>query len=169
MKRQPDENGRYPLSTREYEALRTLFGGMNALNTDALHDRLELIGDHAEEDIRTAVGMMRDVCDRLMGTIPVNKLAIIRRELRDTICELRIRPVVADKRNGCVYIDQEAVARLANRAIHMDCMLCEKTIKEGKKCPLYRDLNACFPYELDEPGDTHCPFAGVSWVKMEEK
>lgn len=168
MKRQPDENGRYPLSSREYEALRTLFGAINALNTDALNDRLELV-DFSHEDLSVARRLMQGVSTGLLGTVPLNKLLVIKKELRDTVCELRIRPVTGDKQTDCVYVDQNALARLADRAIQMDCLLCEKSAQEGRRCPLFRDLNACFPYELDHPGDATCPFAGVSSVKMEDK
>ena len=167
MMKQPDEHGRYPLSSKEYESLRTLFGAINALNMTGLQDRLELV-EFAHEDLSVAKRLMQGVSAGLLGTVPLNKLLIIQKELRDTVCELRIRPIAQDKKTGCVYVDQSAIARLADRAIQMDCVMCEKTAKEAKKCQLFRDLNACFPYDLDKPDDVLCPFAGVSTVRMED-
>ena len=42
MHQRPDEDGRYPLSMKEYTALRTLFGAVNALDSDTLKERCKL-------------------------------------------------------------------------------------------------------------------------------
>lgn len=167
MRHAADADGRYPLSTREYEALRTLFGAVNAMALDMLKDRCDLNpGDW--EKLQEARDSAQQVLNNILRTIPLKKLMSISTELRNTICELRIKPPVSAS-NGSIYIDQAAMVRMAERAIAMDCVICEKTREEGKRCPLYRDINDCFPYELMEPDDALCPFAGISRLRLEDK
>ena len=167
MKYRADEDGRYPLSTREYDALRTLFGAVNAMALDMLKDRCDLHpGDW--EKLQEAKDVTQGVLNNILRTIPLKKLVAISTELKNTICELKIKPPVT-KANGMIYIDQAAMVRMAERAICLDCAICEKTREEGKRCALFRDINACFPYELLEPDDALCPFAGVTRLQLEDK
>lgn len=74
--RNPDEDGRYPLSYVEYQSLRSLFGAKNAL--EQTHNQLE-------RRVRTIPGGWRDfrllmtLVDKLLGavlrTIPQKKIA----------------------------------------------------------------------------------------------
>lgn len=167
MRHEPDEDGRYPLSTKEYEALRTVFGVVNALDSDTLKERCALI-KNGWRDIRLAHTLLRRVMEELLCTIPAKKLMAIHTELKHTVCELKVKPPSGIGRGGCVYVDHKAFITICERAISMDCLFCEKDAKAGKRCPLYKALNACFPYELCEPEDTRCPFAGVSRLTLEE-
>ena len=168
MRYEADEDGRYPLSSREYEALRTLFGAVNALDTENLKNRCKLI-KNGWRNLRLAQTLLKRLMEQILTTVPLKKLVSIQKELRYTVCEIKIRPPVEDKNCGTVYVKQEAMVRLADRAINMDCCVCEKSAKECKRCQLFQDLNACFPYELWEPEDTLCPFAGVTSLRLEEK
>lgn len=164
MRHQPDENGRYPLSMQEYTALRTLFGAVNALDSDTLKDRCRLFPG-GWRDLRCAQALSRKVMENLLCTVPAKKLLSMRRELTHTICEVKIKPP-ASSTQDTVMISRKALVDLINRAVYMDCLLCEKTAKECKRCTLYQAINACFPYELLDPQDELCPFAGVS--KLED-
>ena len=167
MINQPDSQGRYPLSGREYGALKTIFGAINALDTDALDTRCKLT-DTAYSDIHTAHELLRKAMDAILETIPVKKLAVIRRELKTTYCILKTNPVAGNPQDHMVYVDQPALIRLMERAIHMDCCLCEKSARECRRCQLYKDLNSCFPFELTQPEDALCPFAGMSDLVSED-
>ena len=167
MRHEPDEDGRYPLSTREYDALRTVFGAVNALDIDTLKDRCGLI-KNGWRDIRLAHSLLKRVMQELLCTVPAKKLMTIRTELKHTVCELKVKPPSSMSLGGSVYVDHQALVKLAERAISMDCLFCDKDAKQGKRCPLYKALNACFPYELCEPTDEKCPFAGVSRLTLED-
>ena len=164
MLHQPDKDGRYPLSGKEYEALRTLFGAVNALSLDAMKDRLEILG--CWEEYENTHKVMRRIMEKLLTTIPQKKLQSIHRDLAHTICEIKVRPPVGDAKHE-VTIDQAILIRLMERAIAMDCFCCQKTAKEGLRCQLYKDLNACFPYELTDPGEAVCPFSEQSILTMD--
>jgi len=165
MRYQPDADGRYPLSMQEYTALRTLFGAVNALDSDTLKDRCKLFPG-GWRDLRCAYTLCKKVMENLLFTVPAKKLVSMRRELTHTICEVKIKPPTSSTEDT-VMVSRRALIDLINRAIYMDCMFCEKNAKECKRCQLYKDMNACFPYELLDPQDTLCPFAGVS--KLEEE
>ena len=162
----PDADGRYPLSGREYGALKTIIAAVNSLETDELNSRCELC-ENALGDLNTAKYLLRKTMDALLETVPVKKLIAIRKEMGNTFCVLRTNPI-GDVTNRTVYVDQPSMVRLMERAISMECFMCEKSAKECERCPLFRDLSACFPYELVEPGDTICPFAGVSKLQLED-
>lgn len=165
MRYQPDTDGRYPLSIREYTALRTLFGAVNALDSETLKERCKLFSG-GWRDLRCAYSLCKKVMENLLCTIPTQKLLSMRRELTHTICEVKIKPPTSSVEDT-VMVSRRALIDLINRAIYMDCMLCEKTAKECKRCQLYKDINACFPYELLDPQDELCPFAGV--FKLEDE
>lgn len=161
--RQPDADGKYPLTMREYDALRTVFGALNALDSDTLKERLKTT-KYGWRDIRLCLAVMRKVLDKLLLTIPPLKLLTLQEELKHTYCEVRIRGGGTPSHPDCVYVSQKAIVAMIDRAIQLECLLCDKSVKDGKRCPLYKNIQALFPYELDEPTDTKCPFAGVSHV-----
>lgn len=161
--REPDADGKYPLTMREYDALRTVFGALNALDSETLKDRLKTT-KYGWRDMRVSLAFMKKVLDKILMTIPPHKLLTLKEELNHTYCEVRIRGGGSATHPDCVYVSQKAIVAMIDRAIQLECLLCEKTAKEGKRCPLYRNIQALFPYELDEPTDTCCPFAGVSHI-----
>lgn len=162
----PDADGRYPLSGREYGALKTIIAAVNSLETDALNPRCELC-ENALDDLNTARSLLRKTLDALLETVPVKKLIAIRKEMGCTYCVLKTQPI-GDVTNHTVYVDQPSMVRLMERAISMECFMCERSAKECQRCPLFHDLSACFPYDLLEPSDTLCPFAGVSKLQLED-
>lgn len=162
--READKDGRYPLTGREYEAMRTLWGAMNALQGDDLKARLQTTKD-GWKALKTAEAFMQKAIEALNMTIPLNKLLTLQRELKETVCIVRLRGASYVSQRDSVFVSQPALVRLLDRAIQMDCMLCEKTRKEGAKCRLYRDIAACFPYELENPNEEDkCPFAGINHI-----
>ena len=163
----PDENGKYPLSMREYGALLTLFGMSVLLDDNKLKDRLMTI-PNGWEDMREALRLITLLKDELINTIPEKKVRAIQTELKHAVCELKINPP-STYSTGCVYAKQESIIHLADRAIAMDCVFCEKSAKECKSCQLYKDITDCFPYEMTKPGAESCPFAGVGHLEMADE
>ena len=106
------------------------------------------------------------MAEELLKSVPAKKLLSMQRELQYTICEIKLKPPTKETGRDYIYIPRKEFISLLQRAIQMDCLLCDKSIKEAKKCGLYRNIDACFPYMLDEPTDTHCPFVGVSKLEV---
>jgi hypothetical protein len=165
MRYEQTVEGGYPLSMEEYDALRQMMGAVSALDRDTLKSRCELIPEAWDKLVRARNDLMW-ILEQLFGTIPARKLLSIRRELQYTQCVVRIRPPSESDPKDHIYIDQHAFKRILERAIKMDCMFCDQTIKQCKRCQLYKDICDCFPYELSEPTDTLCPFAGIHKLEV---
>ena len=165
MLRNPDESGRYPLNMREYEAIRMIFAAVTALDCDALRDRCDLTPGLWESLNKSKNEIFR-VAEELLKSVPAKKLVSMQRELHYTVCEIKLKPPTKEAGRDFIYIPRKDFISLLQRAIQMDCLLCDKNIKEAKKCELYKNIDACFPYMLDEPTDTHCPFVGVSKLEV---
>ena len=160
MYRKPDADGRYPLSMQEYEALRTIFGCVNALDDDneRLKARCQLIKG-GWRDMRLLATTARRLMENLLCTVPAKKLLSIRRELQHTICEIKVKPVAMNS-DSIVYVSQDALLRVCNRAMQENCYLCDKSHREARQhCDLYKDVQACFPYDFEQSVD--CPFSGM--------
>lgn len=74
MWRKPDEDGRYPLSHAEYQALRSIFGAKNALE-QTHHDlerRVRLIPG-GWRDFRLVMTLIDKLMAAVLGTIPQKK------------------------------------------------------------------------------------------------
>lgn len=168
MLRNQDEHGRYPLSLKEYEVIRMMFATVTAFDGENIRERCELIPG-LWETIETARDQLFKGVEALLKTIPAKKLIAMQHELQYTVCKVEIKPPSRDAGHDYLYIPRKAYIDLLQRAIQLDCVLCEKTIKECKKCRLYRNIDACFPYLLEEPSDTLCPFAGVSKLEVRDR
>ena len=71
MWKQPDENGRYPMSNPEYQALRALFGAKNALEQTSkdIERRVRLIPG-GWRDFRMLVAVLDRLLAAVLRTVP---------------------------------------------------------------------------------------------------
>ena len=161
--KQPDSAGRHPLSTREYTAIRTLFGCVNAFAESAkeLKRRSGEI-ENGYRDLRLLEALSDKLLTKFLETVPNKQLMAISKELRHTICEVKIRPVARSAHEDVAFVPQAALIRLVNRAVDLNCEFCSKCGQEARRCPLYRDVQACFPYEFDRNIKDECPLSGTA-------
>jgi hypothetical protein len=150
-----------PLSNREYYALRELFGIVNSFtrNADFLKHRLEMI-PNGTEDMSNIATAAENLMFEILKTIPTKKLFAIRQELENTVCEVKVLYNFAktDDREF-VYIPAVSVDRLVTRVMNSECLICDKNAKQAKKCPIFEDISACYPWNIPPKGDA-CPLAG---------
>lgn len=168
MLRNPDEHGRYPLSMREYETIRMMFAAVSALDCDPIHERSDLIPGLWDK-IKTLRDEMMQATEELLKTVPAKKLMAMQHELHYTVCKIETKPPSKEAGRDYIYVPRKAYVELLQRAIQLDCVICDKSIQDCKKCKLYRNIDACFPYLLEEPTDKLCPFAGVSKLEVGER
>lgn len=161
MRYNPDEDGRYPMDINEYNALLMMVGTVHtfASHKDELKDRLGLIPG-GWRDMQLLAKVSSSLFEKILRTIPTKKLAVMHKELPHMVCETKLNPVAKSMHQDDVVIGFDALKRVVDRAIQMDCLFCEKSKCEGKKCQLYRDIDACFPFELSKPEEKLCPMAG---------
>lgn len=156
--RKRDENGRTELSSKEYTAIRAIWGAVNALTV--YHGWLERrcrSYKNGWRDLRCLVKLSEKVMEDTLDTVPLKKLMQMRKELDNTICEIKTRGIVGRKDDGFMYVSEEAIIRLCQAATDLNCFSCQKTQKEAKRsCQLYKDIQSIFNYEFDECDK--CPF-----------
>ena len=159
-------NKTMPLSNKEYYALLHIFGIVNILDDclPKLRKRLELID--AQADMELVQARFERVMAQILTTIEPKKLMAIRKDLDHIVCECRVAYDYAQKDNReFTYCPTEAIDRLVERVMMWECLSCDKCAKEAKKCPIFKDINDCYPWELPPRGDT-CPLAG--WMMTDE-
>lgn len=157
--RQKDADGRIPLSYREYSALRGIFSAVNALTI--YHKELERRTKgykNGWRDLRCLVSLSEKVMEDVLKTIPRKKLLQIRRDLDNTVCELKPRGIVNHKEDGFFCVSENTLIELCEAATELNCFGCEKSNKEANKdCKLYKIIQSVFNYEFEE--SDHCPMA----------
>lgn len=155
---------RMPLSSKEYYALREIFGIVNAFEAcqDALRARCGMIPG-AWRDMRMISVRARKLAEALTRTIPLKKLESMQKDLECVRCEVKI---VKDftgkaKEQGFSYVPEKAIERLAERVINWECTCCDRSRVEGKKCPIRQDIEAVYPWPMPPRGEK-CPLSGLS-------
>lgn len=163
------DNERTPLSGREYYALRELFGMVSSFNNCAgdLEKRVKTIPG-GWRDFRLLMTLSEKLMGKLLGTVPQKKLAMIRRELSHTTCEIKVTMDVSGRRaEGFSYVPDDALVNTVERVMNWECLFCEKRGADVKRCPVRKDLDALYPWDFPLKGET-CPLAGMSIEKDDE-
>ena len=157
-----NESERPALSYREYKALRQLFGIIDGWHFcgSELDRRLALIpgGRETKEEIsRLSDRLLEQLC----GTIPYKKLAVIKKELDSTRCEINVMNTVSEaERRMYTYCETKALERITEAAMATYCELCDKRGGEARACPMRKDLERMFLWDYPKVKDGQvCHFA----------
>lgn len=150
-----------PLGNREYYATRNLFGFIHGFREEApkLKHRLEGIDkwEMAQECLAKAELILKD----MLPTIPLKKRKLMLKDLDNTTVEIKVvKDATGQEKPEFVYVNAKALDRMVNRVINDNCLFCDKTAKESKKCPIRKDADELYPWELRPNGEL-CPFAGT--------
>lgn len=160
----PDEN-REPLSAREYRALRQLFGIVDMWDSQGseLRRRLKLI-PNGWRDARLIMSLSVKLLTKLCETIPRERLKLIQKELDNTTCEITVRNTITkDERKAYTYVEEEALERITDKAMEVDCLLCDKRGKEARDCQLRKDIERLYMWGFPKiQKDQNCHFAMCS-------
>ena len=154
-----------PLSHSEYRAMMQLFGIASIFETCGadLKKRVQDLIPNGWRDIRMIQTVAQRVTDKLVETVPLNKLRAIRQELDRTICEIKVLPPVKDQSSLCTYVEQDALERIANRAMINQCYLCGKCGGDARACELRKDIERLYNWDFPKiKNGESCYFAGAS-------
>ena len=169
---EPDEDGRYKLSGREWNAIRCIQCALNEVDVHhkVLEKRLKLT-KNGWRFMRIALSLLEKVCDMLYDTIPVKKIAAMREEIRHSQIRLCVRGADNQLPPGVVYMDEKSLIRIMDRMINVECLFCEKTGKEVDRCEILDCITDVLHYDVD-PKEAHesgkCAFAGCTSVLKED-
>jgi len=157
---QPSE--RTNLSGREYYGLRALMGVVSTFETELgyLEKRLRGINMgwcHA----RLIVALADRLLDKVLATVPPKKLQQIRQEIDHTRVEINVTPdYTGAHKQMFTYVPNDALEWMEDQVIDMNCLMCEKTEKESKRCPVRKNIEALFAYDF--PERKVCPIAQMT-------
>ena len=157
---QPTE--RTNLSGKEYYALRALIGIVSTFETEMgfLEKRLRSVKMgwcHA----RLIAALTDRLLDKVLATVPPKKLQQIKQELGHTRVEISVTPDYTGAHKPMfTYVPNDALEWLELQVIDLNCMMCEKTAKESKKCPVRKNIEALYMYDF--PEHEACPIAHMN-------
>lgn len=163
-----DADGRFHLSEREYYATRQLFGAVSAFNNCAgeLERRVREIPG-GWRDLRLITVLSEKLLIGILRTVPLKKLAAVRRELENTEMIVQVKRTAVqhseDEIGGYTYVPQRALERITQRVVDYECFCCEKQGADAKHCPLRRDIESTYMFEYQCPKGKECPFQGLTF------
>lgn len=170
MLSEKDQEGRYPLSGKEYDELRCLIVALNeVLKVSNLTERIKTI-PHGWRDFRLLCWLIDHFEDMLLDTVPTKKLMALKAELRNSKVALRVG-WSGIPTPGVAHIDEKAFIQLLNMLVGMECWSCDKTGRDIKKCPIRNAYMDCLHYEpspVEKRTDGLCEMAGWTSVVEEE-
>lgn len=166
MWKKPDQDGRYPLSHAEYQALRAIFGAKNALE-QTHHDlerRVRLIPG-GWRDFRLVMTLIDKLMAAVLGTIPQKKLLAMRAELSRTICEIKVQGVTGTLSDDklLTVVPQGSLEYVITQSMKLDCWCCERC--DYKKCELFKAIQALYHYDFLKTET--CPLADMTYIPEE--
>lgn len=159
----PDQDGRYPLSEREYRALRKIFGLVTAL-LEAQPDLEARCRDipGGWRDLRMLCAVSQGLMAKILRTVPKRKLGAIYQELDHTYTDVRVSYGKPQEGTQYTWIPAAALETIRRQAIAVECYCCDKQGKDAKRCLLRQALLDTYHDEVPPPTDGRgCPFAGT--------
>ena len=164
--KQADEEGRYPVSHREYQAIRALFGTQNSLifAQKDLEQRLKVVPE-GWRDFRLVYSVLEKLLTRLLRTVPSQKLLSMKRELKDTYCEVKVKGAVGPLDGDLLrVVPQKDLETVVNAAMQMNCFACDRC--DYKKCALYQAIQSMYHYDF--PKSHTCPLSEETVIRKED-
>ena len=172
MLREPDADGRYPLSGREYEALQMIMAALSCLaKVDELIPRIKEAVPYGYRDYKMIMKRLESLEEAIMMTIPIKKLIMIREELKFIRLKTFYGGILGKQDGGMAFVSADALLDLLDRMVGMECLLCEKKGKAVKHCPVRKIMTELMPYDVDpraDKPDGTCQNAGMTHLEKEK-
>lgn len=160
------------LTPSEYYALQDYFGVVSILSTHL---------KHLEKRAKSIPGVWRDlrmmqtvsdrVLKKILPTIPAKKLALIHKNLKHTKISVKVDWDVTGKKDPTfVYVPEDELYRMVARVVNYECLFCEKSRADMRRCEIRKDFEALYPYDVTGDKDT-CPLvnANIPASKLQRK
>ena len=160
----PQEIERFvePVSGKEYAAMQSLFAMISTLQVaePVLEKRMRRLRGGVWRDWR----MLQTKADRIMrallSSVPANKLMQINRNFSMTRVYIKTEAPGIKTMDDTSYV--YVPARALNEMISANCILCDKTEVEGRKCPHRKALEECLPHQVNVArGSEKCKFGDL--------
>ena len=173
MLAEPDENGKRRINNREYVAIQTIAALQQgfANHVGQLRDRARLV-PNAWRDLKCAEVLIQKSVEQITNeTFTDSDMQRMKAELDNTYYSVYVLGAGGHNTHGkdaVVYVHEEAYIRMINRAMAMECIICDKDCKSARRCRLFRDIEDIMPHRIDDGEDGLCKFAGADHLLIKE-
>ena len=138
------------LTASERQGLMHMFAAVQAMEElSPITRRLESIPG-CKRLVRSARGMLRKAADEVLGSMPLEQLKSIRRQLPGLRYSIYVKNVNCRNMNeDGLYLSYDALDALAF-AVKDHCITCSKNVEEQRKCKLAKALDELPCVNADE-------------------
>lgn len=138
------------LTASERQDLMHMFAAVQAMEElTSINRRLESIPG-CKRLVRSARGMLRKAADEVLGSMPLEQLKSIRRQLPGLRYSIYVKNVNCRNMNeDGLYLSYDALDAIAF-AVKDHCITCSKNVEEQRKCKLAKALDELPCVNADE-------------------
>lgn len=153
---------RAPLTGREYAALESLFAAISHFQT--LNPMLEKRSRQVPglwRDMRMVDTKTRQILDGILSTVPENKLRHVLADCKNARLYIKIEPPgsVNTVTMGFSYVPTKTLNELLCYVCEHECLMCNKTAVEARKCPVRKMLDNALPHDIQARDGEHCKYS----------
>lgn len=154
------------LTGREYAALLSMFAQVShyMVLLPTLEKRAKMIPG-VWESLTEAQRLTDDALNKIPKTIPENKLRHVLADVQNAKIYVKIEPpgcVPSVDMTGFSYVPTKALNDLLMYVMDHECLLCDKTPGEAKKCPVREMFDAALPHEVVAKDTNMCRYSDMS-------
>lgn len=143
----------------EYEAIMWIAALRDACNQHMPGIKKRAQGAKCWRKLRQANGLIKSAVNDLLDTLPDKALERLAVNLRSVQAYVKIKDSVTGHNDyeGYFYVPGLPLSRLCRRISTIECLMCEKSAAEQKRCKVRQDLHDLLPWEDDTLKGT-CPY-----------
>ena len=154
------------LSGKEYSAVLSLFAAVShyAELYPWLRKRAEMVPGTVEL-MDSVQENSQDIIDRILSTIPQEKLYHMKMDLGHVKLYIKVEPpgcVPSKDMTGYSYVPTKALNELLAYLVTHECIFCDKTATEARKCPYRGIIDKVLVHDVDGVDREHCKFSDIT-------
>lgn len=155
-----------PLSGKEYACLQTLFATVSTWQeaSPIFEKRAKEAGNDLWRDLRLSQSIAERVMQKLLKTVPVEKLRHVQEDIKHTHIYVKVEPPGMSSMPGAKgysYVPTGALNELLNYLCEHECSMCDKTSTESRKCIWRKTIEESIPHEVGRATSEHCKYSDL--------
>ena len=159
------------LTGKEYSAILSLFAQVSHFTVllPLLESRIKLIPGLWEK-MTQAMELTEECLHEISHTIPENKLRHVLADVQHAKIYIKIEPpgcVPSVDMTGMSYIPTRSLNDLLSYVMEHECLLCDKSPVEARKCPVRKMFDDSLPHEVTAQDAAHCRYSDMSMGVIE--
>lgn len=153
---------RKPLSGKEYAALQSLFAAVSSFSQliPILEARARMV-PNLYRDLRLIQVKLETLLDKFLQTVPPRKLMHIKADISHVNLYVKVEPpgLRGKMPTGYSYTPTKALNSLLCYVCEHECLLCDKSPQEARKCPIRAMLDDSLPHDIPVRDGEHCKYS----------